>query len=242
MGEARTRRRYRNALSNVEAGFRACWSNANDLLRGADQLLESKLHAPALSLSVLALEELAKLSAIDGLLFARADDGKAEVFRKSTRSHSLKLSIFEMFPLMLHQLALVDPRYGSEERFNQAIATSISHLKEDGNAVMEELGSDAFQELDGWKQKGFYVTATGSGFSPPGDVVSEDLAKKVRQLAWRATTTLDFLLKEGNLERYFENAASIRSKLSEADHLDLEKRGQEMANSIFQLSEEEQQG
>lgn len=53
---------------------------------------------PALSLAVLALEELAKLHAIDGLLFAKKDDHKVEIFKKSLRSHSENLLFWNGWP------------------------------------------------------------------------------------------------------------------------------------------------
>lgn len=185
-----SRRRYRNTLDQVEQGLRACWQNAQDLVKASDKLLAAELHAPSLSLAVLALEELAKLAAIEGLLFARSDDAKADLFKKATKSHAVKLSILEAWPLLLGNLARVDPRYGSDECFHLALAISIEQLRDDGNAVVAELQGGAYQELDDWKQRGFYSAFTGSGFVAPCSAVSLTLAQKVRQLAWRATTTL----------------------------------------------------
>lgn len=233
MSAQQSKRRYRNALPNVEQGFRACWQNAQDLVKASDQLLAAELYGPALSLAVLALEELGKLVAIDGLLFARPDDGKADAYRQAIKNHSLKLSIFAMLPLLLGNLARSDSRYGVERRFNLALATSIKHLQHDGNDVMTELNADTFEKLDEWKQRGFYTVCTDNGFISPRSSVSPALAGKVRQLAWRATTTLDFVLKAGNLERYIEQARSIRSKLSEGQHQKMEESAQELANQLF---------
>lgn len=213
--------------------MRSCWQNAQDLVNASDKLLAADAHAPALSLAALALEELAKLAAIDGLLYARPDDGKADLFKKATKSHAVKLAVFEIFPLLLVNLARADPRYGTEERYNLAVAMSIEQLRNDGNAVMAELQGGAFQKLDEWKQRGFYTACTGSGFVAPSAAVPLVLAQKVRQLAWRATTTLDFVLKAGNLERYIQNARSIRSKLSEEQHRALEAQGEELVAELF---------
>ena len=152
-----SKRAYRNALEFVESGFRACWQNAKDLLSASQKLIDGGLHAPALSLGVLALEELGKLFAIDGLLYARLEDHKSMVFIKSGRSHTSKLAFLELFPLLLLNLTRADPRYGKEERFNAALAISVQDLKEAGNAVMEELGEGNFLGLDRWKQQGFYA-------------------------------------------------------------------------------------
>ena len=54
------KRKYRNDLGFIEQGFRACWQNTQDLTNAAKHLLDNGLHAPALSLSVLALEEIGK--------------------------------------------------------------------------------------------------------------------------------------------------------------------------------------
>jgi len=230
------KRRYRNALEQIEEGLHACWQNAQDLVKASDQLLAAELHAPALSLAVLALEELAKLVAIDGLLFARPDDWKADDFKKATKSHAVKLSILEVLPLLLRHLAMFDPRW-TEPTFKLVLTAGITQLVEDGDAVMAEMPDGSFQMLDDWKQRGFYAACTDSGFVASSSAVPPTLAQKVRQLAWRATTTLDFLLKGGNLERYIQEARSIRGELSEQQLQALEALGAQMATERFAASE-----
>jgi len=226
-------RKYRSSLEYVESGFRACWRNAQDLVLGSQKMIDSGLHALALALAVLALEELGKLSAIDGLLFARHDDYKSATFDQSGRSHSRKLEILELLPLLLLLLSRTDPRYGKEEKYNAALAISVLDLKEAGNAVRAKLQEAGFVGLDRWKQQGFYVSAGEKCFVAPRDAIKPSLAKAVHRLAWRATTTLDFLLKGGNLERYLENARSLRAKTTEDEHRELERRGAELAKTIF---------
>lgn len=233
MSKQPSKRKYRNSLDFVESGFRACWSNAQDLVVASQKLIDSGLHAPALSLAVLALEELAKLSAIDGLLFARHDDHKAATFTKSGRSHSAKLTVLELFPLLLGNLSRTDPRYGKEQKYNLALAISLRQLKENGNAVMARLQEAGFLGLDSWKQQGFYVSALDRRFIAPCDAIEPSFAKAVHHLAWRATTTLDFVLKGGNLERYIENARSVRAALTEEQHQELERLGEERFTRIF---------
>ena len=111
-----SKRNYRNNLEFVEASFTACWHNAQDLIKGAKVLLDNSLPAPALSLSVLALEELGKLFCIGGLLYARTDDDKAKAFAKSLKNHSIKLSAFEIFPALLGDIASADPGYPHPKR------------------------------------------------------------------------------------------------------------------------------
>jgi hypothetical protein len=55
----------------------------------------------------------------------------------------------------------------------------------------------------------------------------------VYHFAWRAISTLDFVLKDGNLERYIEQARSIRDKLAERDHESFEQAAQRMAEILF---------
>lgn len=230
------KRRYRNNLAYVEHGFRACWQNAQDLIRAAKELLDNGLHAPALSLSVLAIEELAKLCAIDGLLFARPNDNKAERFTKANKSHDTKLDMFTLFPLMIGSLMQTDART-KDQRFAQAMAITMHQFKADGNAVLERLPG-GFTELDHWKQRGFYATTTGTGFTAPRDTIDPAFARQVYQLAWRATTTIDFLLKDGNLERYLQTAQTIRQNLSEEQHQALERLGDEITKELFDGTEQ----
>ena len=148
-----TKRKYRNKLEFVEDAFKACWTNANDLIESAKLLLDKRFHGIALSISVLALEELGKLFCIDGLLFARSDDHKAQAYAKSLKSHSTKLSSLTLLPLLLGNIAKVDPRYESDARFSQAIVISMTDLKERGNSVFGLLPNASFQDLDALKQQ-----------------------------------------------------------------------------------------
>jgi AbiV family abortive infection protein len=228
-----SRRNYKNNLEFIEAGFTACWQNTQELVKGAKVLFDSSVYGLALSISVLALEELGKLFCLDGLLFASANDDKAALFAKSMKSHAVKLSALELVPMLLGHIASVDPRYGKEARFGQAIAFSVSDLKVRGNNVLSLLDSGSFHDLDKWKQSGFYSQPQGNSFVTPAEVVERSVAESVYMLAWRASSTLDFLLKHGNLERYIASARDLRSKLTEEDHQALEEIGRSMCESLF---------
>lgn len=228
-----SKRNYRNNIEFVEAGFTACWHNSQDLVKGAKLLLDNSLHAQALSLSVLALEELGKLFCIDGILFAHATDHKAQTFAKSLKSHSTKLSALELFPLLLDKIASLDPRYKTDARFKQTMAISFSNLNERGNQVTSMLKSGTFDELDKWKQYGFYSQSKNDTFIKPNDAVEPEVAEAVYMLAWRASSSLDFLLKQGNLDRYMAFARELRSKLSESDHQEIEQVSKRMLDDLF---------
>ncbi len=227
------RRNYRNNLDFIASAFRACWANAGDLVGAAKVLLVHGQHAQCLSLSVLALEELGKLFCVDGLLLARADDHKAKAFAKSLKSHTTKLDAINLLPLLIANVASVDPRYGSEERFHHAIAFGVRDLKSRGNTVFALLDGKGFDALDEWKQLGFYAQPFGNAFRPPSESISVDLASAVHMLAWSAAFTLDFVLKDGNLERYIERAKVLRSKLGEADHERIALQAEEIVQSLF---------
>jgi AbiV family abortive infection protein len=127
MSDTPDKRRYRNSLGFVAGGFPACWRNANDLLAASKNLIEQGLHAPGLSLAVLALEEIGKMCAIDGLLFAQSDDHKAQRFGKSLRDHDTKLAALPLLPLFISNLSHVDPRRKNKQAYAKAMVIS-QHL------------------------------------------------------------------------------------------------------------------
>jgi AbiV family abortive infection protein len=179
------------------------------------------------------LEELGKLFCVDGLLFARVDDYKSASYAKSLRSHSVKLSALTMLPMFLGILAEGDSRYESDQNFKEALLLAFTDLKARGNRVFALLKDSSFQDLDVLKQSGFYAQPNGNVFVCPADNVTKELAEAVHLLAWRATTTLDFLMKDGGMERYIGRARDIRAKLREEDHRQLEQLGLRVTEEIF---------
>ncbi len=232
-----TKSKYRNKLEFVESAFEACWKNTNDLITAAKLLLDKGLHGIALSTSVLALEELGKLFCIDGLLFARSDDYKAEAYLKSLKSHSIKLSSLTLLPLLLGNIAKVDPRYEEDVRFAEAVAISVTDLKNRGNAVFGLLPNASFQDLHALKQQGFYAQPYDNIFKAPNAAVDREVSQVVYSLAWRVATTLDFLFKGGNLKRYIESARSIRAKLTEQERIEIENMAKNLFETVFPSDE-----
>ena len=225
-----SKRKYRNKLDFVEDAFLACWTNANDLVMSAKLLLDNGFHGLALSVSVLALEELGKLFCIDGLLFARSDDHKAEAYVKSLKSHATKLSSLTLLPYLLGNIAGADPRIKSEARFTQAVAIAVKDLQERGNVLFRLLPNTSFHDLDNLKQQGFYAQPYNNVFKAPSHAISKETSEVVYSLAWRATTTLDFLLKDGNLKRYIDAARLVREKMTEEQHQWVERMGKEFSH------------
>jgi AbiV family abortive infection protein len=234
MSDTPDKRRYGNTLDFVAAGFQACWRNANDLAAASNVLIAKELHAPALSLAVLALEEIGKLCAIDGLLFARSDDPKSQMFSKSQRDHNTKLAALPALPILISNLGHIDPRRKKNEKaYAGALGISLTQLKSDGNAVLRLIGKEDFSDLNKHKQQGFYVAVDSGAFVAPRDAVNSTFSQAAHHFAWRAVSTLDFVLKDGNLERYIEKARSLRAKLSENDHQAFEQAAQELQDILF---------
>ncbi len=227
------RRKYRNKVEFIEDAFKACWTNANDLIASAKILFDKGFHGISLSISVLALEELGKLFCIDGLLFARSDDHKADAYTKSLKSHTTKLSSLTLLSLLLRNIAEVDPRFKSEPEFSHAFAVSIMDLKKRGNIVFDLLTNKSFQDLDALKQQGFYAQPYNNVFKAPNSAITRNASEAIYSFAWRAATTLDFLLKGGNLKRYIESARSVRQKMTEEQHVWVENMAKDLYESLF---------
>lgn len=230
---------YTSSIDILEAGFVACWHNIRDLVASAELLKENGRHAPALSLSVLALEEMGKLIALDGLLLSTQGDEKSKMQRKVSRSHKDKLLSLELLPLLLHALSQHDPRYKSEERFRLACAIGMKNLQDSGNIVMSLLGEESFEALDIEKQKGFYASLEQQNVVAPRDAVSKELSDAVFKLVRLADSNLNFVLKDGNLDRYISFFRRVREKLSKNDHEEIQRLAKDRAREIFGFDQDD---
>lgn len=207
---------YQNTTDFFIQAIKACWINAQSLSSEADAALKRGSHPLGLSLAVLALEEIGKLIAADGLLFAKPGDDRSRRFEKALRSHTLKLEVLDVFPLLVHALSLLDPRYQAKPKFRESLAITLTLDRELRSELAEWLGDDcALAKLDHWKQKGLYANLGPDGrLRTPQDTVPVALAEKVAMLAKRYVGTLNFLLRD-NLERYRERAGSMRARVTE---------------------------
>lgn len=218
-----TTSKYALDLAAIESGFRACWQNAQDLCEASQVLLRSGFHAPAQALGVLALEELGRLFCLDALLFARYEDSYWQEFGDLSRNHSRKLLSAELFPLLLDKLLMNDPRWGTDLAFGRAINLSREDLGRRLLELYSHLGASAFTGLSRWKERGLYVHESDGGFAASRDLVRLEQAQILVGVAFRSVTTLDFVLKDGGLERYLGFARQIRSNLSDSALVELEK-------------------
>jgi AbiV family abortive infection protein len=222
------KRKYRNGVKFVCDAIWACGRNAVDLSSAATNALSAGNHALALSIAVLALEELGKATMIDGLLFAKAGDHKTKVFEDGHRRHPKKLERVPALHMWLQKVALVDPRSASDDTFKQALQISYSMDREVLQRVSELLGpAHGFESLGKWKQRGFYVSVDGGGAAElPSQAVPRELADQVVLLAQRLAGSTDFILRE-NYELYRSMVERIRGKMTEQDHQSLENAARE---------------
>lgn len=226
-------RAYRNSLDFVKSAIAACRDSSRDLVSSAKLLLDAGQHAQALSLSVLALEEMGKLFSVDGLLLAQPKDYKSDAFGKSLKSHSAKLNAVGMLPLFIENIATIDSRYNTEPAFKQAVGIGVSDLKSRCLALMKALSADNFQPLDKLKQEGFYTHLSGNGLVLPRTAVKPETAVAVHGLAWRLSSTIDFVLDDSSLERYMNFAARTRKGMSEADFKFVDAESDKYLRQLF---------
>ena len=227
-------RKYSKSLSVIENGFAACLRNAIDLVGAAEKLSAENYHAPCLSMSVLALEEMGKMFFIDGLLLAKSEGAKVEDFGKSLKDHNLKLSAVPMISNLSMIVARSDPRFDKLEIFRRALAISHENWKRAGQEVLDLAGQENFEFLGRWKQSGFYVSLiNGNKFQSPRDGVDPGLSDCVRTFADISAKNLEFSLGDGNLKRYIEQARSIRSEFSDSDHQFFEDNAEQMIGLLF---------
>jgi AbiV family abortive infection protein len=192
-----------------------------------------------MSIGVLALEELGKATMIDGLLLAKPGDYKTEMFEKGHRQHPVKLMRIPGIHLWALVIARLDPRWGGNDPFQQAVAISVDRDREVMKEVLAQLGStEGFSALDSWKQRGFYVNAS-SGGSPqaPASAVPKDLATSVVLLARRLATLVDFVIRE-NYERYEQFGQTARKTMTEADHEEMQNAATNMVAEIIEYHRE----
>lgn len=228
------RQSYSEGIDLVEEGFIACWKNIQDLVSSARILFDNEKHAPALSLAVLALEEMGKLISIDGLLLSVQGDDKSNTYRKSSRSHKDKLIGFEVFALLLHSIAQHDARIKNDDLFKRAFLIGIINMKDAGNAVLSLLGPiENFTRLDQEKQSGFYSALYDGKIAAPREHVSKELAKAVLVLAEIASGNLSFVLSDGGLSKYISFFRDVRRKLSAQGHEQVKAMADMAVREIF---------
>jgi len=229
---------YYRGIEFIGEGIEACWLNALELLESAKLVLNEKHHGLALSLAVLAMEEIGKLILIDGLLFAKPGDERSQIFDKGYRTHKVKLMALDIFPFLVTSLATLDPRYDKEQRFNQTLAIVIQQYKNQRQNLSPWLGPQCnLQDLDSWKQRGFYSHFNEQGRFVRPLTIDDNFSSAVVQLAFRIVNCLDFILKD-NIERYKKRILSFRGKVNDQQLAQIRIQAQELVDQMF-VSESE---
>ena len=208
---------YHKTSELIAQGVAAGLANSEKLALAAKHLYEKGVHAPALSLAVLSLEEIGKVFLINGLIFAKPGDDRSRSFEKGKFRHKAKLNVLDGFPWMVMQFITVHPDFQQSGPLHQTVAIMLKRCQTHANAMFDFLGEGTFSDLDRWKQDGFYVNYTNeSGFEVPADVVSSEFSGSVVDFARTLSDLLNFLLK-GNLEKHKTLISGLRDKLSESD-------------------------
>ena len=136
-------------------------------------------------------------------------------------------------------LAVQDADPVKAKKFSEACAIALQDLRDTLDRVTATLPSGSLLGLDRIKQTGFYCEVSDGTFKAPREAVDPTLASQACHLAWRATTTAEFLFKDGNMDRYLGIARSIRSKLSESEHKQAEEFAQNMIDHVFNENEQD---
>jgi len=230
---------YENPIEFIADGVEACWLNAVDLVESAKQMKEQGRNGLAVSLCVLALEEIGKLYMVDGLLFAKPGDERSDLYEKGFLSHAFKLKVLDLFPIMLQYLWAFDPRYLCEERFRVTLAIVVDQYKHDRMALAPWLGTACdLVQLNRWKQKGFYVHVDEKNLLVRPSEVDEKLAATLLQLAIRIVDAVNFVMKE-NIGQYRERMGELRQKLTDAQQDEIRKQAQRIVEKLFSPEEPE---
>jgi len=220
----------------IARGIEACLLNANELLQTAKEAMSLKRHGLALSLAVLAMEEVGKLIAIDGLSFAKPGDDRRGIAQNAQRYHRLKLGALDVYPLFLNYFAMLDPRYHKEPRFRETLGIILVSYKKQRHELEPWLGSACdLRQLDEWKQRGFYThidQVTGQ-VRRPSDI-DRAFSDCVFQLAFRIVDSMNFVLRE-NISRYEKQIQSIRESLTDLELQQIKERAKEIVGAVFRV-------
>lgn len=228
--------KYRNSVEGIGAGVEACWLNAVKIVSGANLLKSQGYYGLALSISILAIEEIGKLILLDGLLFAHKYDKRSDIFEKGFRSHKIKLDALDFFPFLISYLANLDMRFNKEEKFNQTIAIIIEQYKKGRFMLSKWIGEDCnLQKLDEWKQKGFYAHYNSNGQIVLPNNIDIEFCEAILNFSNRIVDSVNFLLKD-NILKYMETINNVRINLSSQQILEIRGQAEMLMNKLIELS------
>ena len=140
----------------------------------------------------------------------------------------------QLLPLLVANITRVDPRFGIDQAYAGGLAIQLRGWQSDRDVLLRYApNKDLATALDSWKKKGFYVGVSQGTLITPSKAVDTKLAHAAYRFARQSINTLNFVLKDGNLERYIEEAKSMRAAITESDHQKLEQAGRQLAKTLF---------
>ena len=174
-------------------GINAAIRNAKRLLTDAHKLIQSGSYASALSLGVLAIEEVGKRGIIERILLARTDQQLKEHWREYT-SHTAKNNTWVVPNLVM---------------------SGAQHI--DDFRILADNESPHPYVLDDFKMWGFYTDCRGTLWSEPEKIVTAEIAFEVLRLADKVTANVREVTEE-QMALYVKHLAPVWVEdLSKAD-------------------------
>jgi AbiV family abortive infection protein len=213
----RTIRTGQLSVDEIGVGMHKCFTNASELIQDAELLLESR-PGRALSLAVLAIEEVAKT-----ILLAKA---AARAARASLSWNDLQ----EDLDLRSHK--------HKQEVFAAYGEALLNKISENGTWYDQKLPGDLCPLLDFMKQLGFYVDVANGQFISPSEFGSDNKA----WAEWLISVVKERLIsfskihatKEGSIKAA-RNAAELAKLISEAaDEKQLKEKIHEFIKKYIQ--------
>lgn len=182
----------------IAAGMHLCFMNVRTLADEARLLRENGHYARALSLTILALEELGKIPLICNMILYKADDAKAwRKFWKEFQSHRIKLGVWTTYgKRILHAL---------------------------GRNYETELPSGIEPLADKFKQLGFYVTFFKDQFLYPEQFTKDNHEWLDYFIAILDERVISFEPLHGSLEdseKFIDRAVEFLATVKEAGTMD----------------------
>lgn len=210
--------KYIYPLNYLKNGFETIPVATRDLVNASNALLTQKAYAPALSLSIIALEECGKIFILDSLLFLR--DKENNYFKKSSISHKDKLDAVQFSIPLLLEISKHDEKFRDEKtkkRFETAIRIGLKNLHDQYIELREKMPNSDIRQLDMIKQRGFYTDFYDNQFRIPSDGVEPEIATLANKLANSFIGNIEFIMNKKAISGYLSWAKKVRGNLSIED-------------------------
>ena len=207
--------KYIYPLNYLEDGFKRMPIATRDLVDASNVLLNQKAYAPALSLSIIALEECGKIFILDSLLFLR--DKENNYFKKSSISHKDKLVALQFSIPLLLNISKYDKRFKdakTKRRFETAIRIGLKNLHEQYVELREKMPDSDIRQLDMMKQRGFYTDFYDNRFRTPSEGAEPEITFLANKLANSFIGNIEFIMNKEAVGGYLSFAKKIRGTLS----------------------------